>query len=49
MKVTIHYNGDYEDDIQFEAENIEEAKMVAFEECQKRGWKTKHCWSEIEK
>lgn len=48
MKVTIHYNGRYEDELRFECETIEEAREIAYRESEVRGWEEKHCWSEVE-
>jgi len=47
MTVTIHYDGDYSDQITFVADSIEEARVIAFAECDKREWEKDKCWSEI--
>ena len=48
MKVTIHNNGRYEDELSFECETIEEAREIAYRESEARGWEENRCWSEIE-
>lgn len=48
MKVTIHYNGRYEDELVFYCETIEEARVIARREAETRFWEEKHCWSEVE-
>jgi len=46
MRFRINYNGKYQDELIIEAETIEEIKKIAYEECKKRSWDTKDCWSE---
>lgn len=48
MKVTIHYNGRYEDNLIFYADSLENAREIAFSECEKRSWEPENCWSEVE-
>lgn len=47
MKFKIHYNGrDYQDELVIEEDTIEEIREKAFQECDKRGWDRRRCWSE---
>ena len=48
MRVTIHYNGDYEDKMILEADTLEELKEIALHETDLRGWERNRCWSEVE-
>lgn len=48
MKVTIHYNGRYEDELSFCCDTIEEAREIAYRESEARLWDMKDCWSEVE-
>ena len=47
MKVTIYYNGEYEDSFTFFAEDIAEARDITYDECAKRGWEHESLRSEI--
>ena len=44
MKFRIHNGGEYEDSLVIEGETIEEIRVIAEKETNKRGWKD--CWSE---
>jgi len=49
MKITIHVTiNDEEDSFSFEADTIEEAREIAWQEILKRGWRSCWCWSEVE-
>lgn len=48
MKAIIHYNGLYEDSITISGNTIEDIKLKAYEEINKRGWEEENCWSEVE-
>ena len=46
MRYMIHYNGDYEDSLIIDGDDIEEVREKAKIEVSRRGWDEKHCWSE---
>ena len=46
MTFKIHYNGRYEDSLVISGNSIEEIKPQVYAETERRGWETKHCWSE---
>jgi len=46
MKVKIHYNGSYEDEIIL-AGTPDEIRTQAFKEADSRGWECNNCWSEV--
>lgn len=48
MRVTIHYNGRYEDTLVFKCKTIEEARKIAADACSLRDWDERDCWSEVE-
>jgi len=45
MIYKIYYDGKYEDNIQIEAETIEELREIAKRECDYRGWEEDNCSS----
>ena len=49
MRVTIYYNGLYEDELSFTCEDIEEAREIAFREIERRWREQEHCSSSVER
>ena len=45
-KFLIHYSGEYEDSFYITGDDIETIRKEVHEECARRGWDEKNCWSE---
>jgi len=46
MTYTIHYNGAYEDSFNVSGDTLEEIRVTAISETERRGWASRNCWSE---
>lgn len=48
MRVIVHYNGDYKDELTIDGDSLEEIMEIADKECELRRWERLKCWSEVQ-